>query len=95
MLDRQWGAGWNLLALLLATKPDKRISCVDALRHPFLCGPKWRINPSVDVIRWGLGSTAVRMAEDYIYGQHQVLTLCTCINQAAYHVLIYKSCLKA
>uniref|UniRef100_A0A0E0C5I0 Protein kinase domain-containing protein n=1 Tax=Oryza meridionalis TaxID=40149 RepID=A0A0E0C5I0_9ORYZ len=25
MLDRQWGAGWNLLALLLATKPDKRI----------------------------------------------------------------------
>uniref|UniRef100_A0A0E0C5H8 Protein kinase domain-containing protein n=1 Tax=Oryza meridionalis TaxID=40149 RepID=A0A0E0C5H8_9ORYZ len=71
MLDRQWGAGWNLLALLLATKPDKRISCVDALRHPFLCGPKWRINPSVDVIRWGLGSTAVRMAEDYIYGRHQ------------------------
>uniref|UniRef100_A0A0D9V3P0 Protein kinase domain-containing protein n=1 Tax=Leersia perrieri TaxID=77586 RepID=A0A0D9V3P0_9ORYZ len=71
MLDRHWGAGWNLLALLLATKPDKRISCVDALRHPFLCGPKWRINPSVDVIRWGLGSTAVRMAEDYIYGWHQ------------------------
>uniref|UniRef100_A0A0E0JLX1 Protein kinase domain-containing protein n=1 Tax=Oryza punctata TaxID=4537 RepID=A0A0E0JLX1_ORYPU len=71
ILDRQWGAGWNLLALLLATKPDKRISCVDALRHPFLCGPKWRINPSVDVIRWGLGSTAVRMAEDYIYGRHQ------------------------
>jgi hypothetical protein len=25
MLDRQWGAGWNLLALLLATKPEKRI----------------------------------------------------------------------
>lgn len=71
MLDRQRGAGWNLLALLLATKPDKRISCLDALRHPFLCGPKWRINPSVNVIRWGLGSTAVRMAEDYIYGRHQ------------------------
>ncbi|KAL6615721.1 hypothetical protein ACP70R_037991 [Stipagrostis hirtigluma subsp. patula] len=71
MLDRNWGAGWNLLALLLATKPEKRISCVDALRHPFLCGPKWRINPSVNIIRWGLGSTAVRMAEDYIYGHHQ------------------------
>ncbi|XP_022682727.1 probable plastid-lipid-associated protein 14, chloroplastic isoform X2 [Setaria italica] len=71
ILDRQWGAGWNLLALLLATKPDKRISCVDALRHPFLCGPKWRINPSTSIIRWGLGSTAVRMAEDYIYGHHQ------------------------
>ncbi|WVZ69428.1 hypothetical protein U9M48_018216 [Paspalum notatum var. saurae] len=69
--NRQWGAGWNLLALLLATKPEKRISCVDALRHPFLCGPKWRINPSVNIIRWGLGSTAVRMAEDYIYGHHQ------------------------
>ncbi|CAO2165784.1 unnamed protein product [Urochloa humidicola] len=71
MLDRQWGAGWNILALLLATKPEKRISCVDALRHPFLCGPKWRINPSTSIIRWGLGSTAVRMAEDYIYGRHQ------------------------
>lgn len=71
MLDRQWGAGWNLLALLLATEPEKRISCLDALRHPFLCGPKWRINPSVNIIRWGLGSTAVRMAEDYIYGHHQ------------------------
>ncbi|GJM93691.1 hypothetical protein PR202_ga10273 [Eleusine coracana subsp. coracana] len=45
--------------------------CVDALRHPFLCGPKWRINPSVNIIRWGLGSTTVRMAEDYIYGPHQ------------------------
>ncbi|KAG0538734.1 hypothetical protein BDA96_03G261900 [Sorghum bicolor] len=71
MLDRQWGAGWNLLALLLATKPEERISCVDALRHPFLCGPKWRINPSANLIRWSLGSTAVRMAEDYIYGHHQ------------------------
>ncbi|KAF8675844.1 hypothetical protein HU200_047335 [Digitaria exilis] len=71
MLDRQWGAGWNLLALLLATKPKKRISCIDALRHPFLCGPKWRIDPSTNIIRWGLGSTAVRMAEDYIYGHHQ------------------------
>lgn len=71
MLDRNWGAGWNLLALLLATKSDKRISCIDALRHPFLCGPKWRISPTVNVVRWGLGSTAVRLAEDYIYGHHQ------------------------
>lgn len=71
MLDRHWGAGWNLLALLLATKSDNRISCLDALRHPFLCGPKWRISPSVNVVRWGLGSTAVRLAEDYIYGHHQ------------------------
>ncbi|OAY82757.1 putative plastid-lipid-associated protein 14, chloroplastic [Ananas comosus] len=71
MLDRNWGAGWNLLSLLLATKPSERISCLDALRHPFLCGPRWRVSPSMDVIRWGLGSTAVRMAEDYIYGRHQ------------------------
>uniref|UniRef100_M8C3L6 Uncharacterized protein n=1 Tax=Aegilops tauschii TaxID=37682 RepID=M8C3L6_AEGTA len=46
-------------------------ACVDALRHPFLCGPKWRISPTVNVVRWGLGSTAVRLAEDYIYGHHQ------------------------
>lgn len=71
MLDRNWGAGWNLLSLFLATKPFARISCLDALRHPFLCGPKWRIDPSMDLVRWGLGSTAVRMAEDYIYGRHQ------------------------
>ncbi|KAH0464494.1 hypothetical protein IEQ34_007280 [Dendrobium chrysotoxum] len=71
MLDRNWGAGWNLLSLFLATKPFARISCLDALRHPFLCGPKWRIDPSMDLIRWGLGSTAVRMSEDYIYGRHQ------------------------
>ncbi|XP_078153308.1 OBP3-responsive protein 1 isoform X1 [Carex rostrata] len=71
MLDRNWGAGWNLLSLLLATKPCERISCLNALRHPFLCGPKWRVNPSMDLMRWGLGSTAVRMAEDYIYGHHQ------------------------
>ncbi|PKA65267.1 Serine/threonine-protein kinase STN7, chloroplastic [Apostasia shenzhenica] len=71
MLDRNWGAGWNLLSLLLATKPFARISCLDALRHPFLCGPRWRIDPSINVIRWGLGSTAVRMSEDYIYGRHQ------------------------
>jgi hypothetical protein len=25
ILDRNWGAGWNLLSLLLATKPSKRI----------------------------------------------------------------------
>ncbi|CAK7324158.1 unnamed protein product [Dovyalis caffra] len=67
ILDRNWGAGWNLLYLLLATKPSKRISCLDALRHPFLCGPRWRVVPSMDIIRWGLGSTAVRITEEYIY----------------------------
>lgn len=71
ILDRNWGAGWNLLALLLATKPSERISCLDALRHPFLCGPKWRIDPSMDILRWGLGSTAVRITEEYIYGRQQ------------------------
>ncbi|GAV66207.1 Pkinase domain-containing protein/PAP_fibrillin domain-containing protein [Cephalotus follicularis] len=71
ILDRNWGAGWNLLSLLLASKPSKRISCVDALRHPFLCGPRWRVVPSMDIIRWGLGSTAVRITEEYIYGQPQ------------------------
>ncbi|KAK1326330.1 hypothetical protein QJS10_CPA01g02149 [Acorus calamus] len=71
ILDRNWGAGWNLLSLLLATNPSERISCLDALRHPFLCGPRWRVEPSMDIIRWGLGSTAVRIAEEYIYGRHQ------------------------
>ncbi|XP_059667223.1 probable plastid-lipid-associated protein 14, chloroplastic isoform X2 [Cornus florida] len=71
ILDRNWGAGWNLLSLLLATKSSERISCLDALRHPFLCGPRWRIDPSMDIIRWGLGSTAVRIAEEYIYGRQQ------------------------
>ncbi|CAA7408660.1 unnamed protein product [Spirodela intermedia] len=71
MLDRNWGAGWNLLSLLLATKPSERISCRDALRHPFLCGPRWRIEPSVNIIRWGLGSTVVKIAEEYIYSQPQ------------------------
>ncbi|XP_022736046.1 probable plastid-lipid-associated protein 14, chloroplastic isoform X2 [Durio zibethinus] len=71
ILDRNWGAGWNLLSLLLAVRPSKRISCLDALRHPFLCGPRWRVVPSMDIIRWGLGSTAVRITEEYIYRQPQ------------------------
>ncbi|KAK4384857.1 putative plastid-lipid-associated protein 14, chloroplastic [Sesamum angolense] len=71
ILDRNWGAGWNLLSLLLATKPSERISCLDALRHPFLCGPKWRVDPTMDMIRWSLGSTAVRIAEEYIYARQQ------------------------
>ncbi|XP_058206172.1 probable plastid-lipid-associated protein 14, chloroplastic [Rhododendron vialii] len=71
ILDRNWGAGWNLLSLLLASKPSERISCLDALRHPFLCGPRWRVEPSMDIIRWGLGSTAVRITEEYIYGPQQ------------------------
>ncbi|CAN0891816.1 Probable plastid-lipid-associated protein 14, chloroplastic [Linum grandiflorum] len=71
ILDRNWGAGWNLLSLLLATKSSNRISCLDALRHPFLCGPRWRIAPSMDIIRWGLGSTAVRIVEEYIYSRPQ------------------------
>jgi hypothetical protein len=48
-------------------------SCLDALRHPFLCGPRWRVVPSMDIIRWGLGSTVVRITEEYIYGQPQVM----------------------
>ncbi|XP_061345695.1 probable plastid-lipid-associated protein 14, chloroplastic [Gastrolobium bilobum] len=71
ILDRNWGAGWHLLSLLLATKSSKRISCLDALRHPFLCGPRWRVVPSMDIIRWGLGSTAMRISEEYIYRQPQ------------------------
>lgn len=71
ILDRNWGAGWNLLSLLLANKPSKRISCLEALRHPFLCGPRWRIAPSMEIIRWGLGSTAVRITEEYIYSLPQ------------------------
>lgn len=71
ILDRNWGAGWHLLSLLLAAKPLDRIRCLDALRHPFLCGPRWRVNPSMDMIRWSLGSTTVRITEEYIYGQQQ------------------------
>ncbi|XVE64379.1 hypothetical protein DITRI_Ditri07aG0096400 [Diplodiscus trichospermus] len=71
ILDRNWGSGWNLLSLLLAVRRSKRISCLDALRHPFLCGPRWRVVPSMDIIRWGLGSTAVRITEEYIYRQPQ------------------------
>ncbi|KAK9672457.1 hypothetical protein RND81_12G102000 [Saponaria officinalis] len=71
ILDRNWGAGWNLLALMLAQKPMDRISCLDALRHPFLCGPRWRVETSMNMIRWGLGSTAVRITEEYIYRQPQ------------------------
>ncbi|KAK4480497.1 hypothetical protein RD792_013572 [Penstemon davidsonii] len=71
ILDRNWGAGWNLLSLLLATKSSQRISCLDALRHPFLCGPRWRVDPTMDMIRWSLGSTAVRITEEYIYGMQQ------------------------
>ncbi|KAK7410708.1 hypothetical protein VNO78_01712 [Psophocarpus tetragonolobus] len=71
ILDRNWGAGWHLLSLLLATKPSQRISCLDALRHPFLCGPRWRIVPSMDIIRWGLGFTAMRISEEYIYREPQ------------------------
>uniref|UniRef100_A0A1J3HQV2 Putative plastid-lipid-associated protein 14, chloroplastic n=1 Tax=Noccaea caerulescens TaxID=107243 RepID=A0A1J3HQV2_NOCCA len=71
ILDRNWGAGWHLLSSLIATRPSKRISCLDALKHPFLCGPRWRVAPSMDVIRWGLGSTAVRISEEYIYRMPQ------------------------
>ncbi|KAL2634677.1 hypothetical protein R1flu_006156 [Riccia fluitans] len=71
ILDRDGGAGWNLLAQMLATKPGDRIGCRDALRHPFLCGPMWRIQPSVELTRWSLGSTAVRIVEEYIYGPQQ------------------------
>ncbi|XP_076903312.1 putative plastid-lipid-associated protein 14, chloroplastic [Bidens hawaiensis] len=75
MLDRNWGAGWHLLSLLLATRPLDRIRCLDALRHPFLCGPRWRVNPSMDIIRWSLGSTAVKITEEYIYGHQQRVRL--------------------
>lgn len=75
MLDRNWGAGWHLLSVLLAAKPLDRIRCLDALRHPFLCGPRWRVNPSMDIIRWSLGSTAVRITEEYIYGHQQRIRL--------------------
>ncbi|KAL8231969.1 hypothetical protein R6Q57_001747 [Mikania cordata] len=75
MLDRNWGAGWHLLSLLLAIKPLDRIRCLDALRHPFLCGPRWRVNSSMDIIRWSLGSTAVRITEEYIYGHQQRIRL--------------------
>lgn len=71
ILDRNWGSGWNLLSMLLAIKPSKRIRCLDALRHPFLCGPRWCIGTSVDVLRWSLGSTMVRIAEEYIYRKDQ------------------------
>ncbi|BBN04328.1 hypothetical protein MPTK1_3g03690 [Marchantia polymorpha subsp. ruderalis] len=75
ILDRDGGAGWNLLASMLASKPADRIGCRDALRHPFLCGPMWRIQPSVELTRWSIGSTAVRIIEEYIYGPQQRIKL--------------------
>ncbi len=48
-------------------------SCTDALRHPFLCGPKWRVESSLEMTRWSLGSFAVRIVEDFMYGADQVL----------------------
>eukprot|EP00250_Pteridium_aquilinum_P011210 c19909_g1_i1 orf=316-2409(-) len=71
ILDRNRGAGWNLLSLMLASKPSDRISCTEALRHPFLCGPKWRVESSINMTRWSIGSTAVRIVEEYIYGAQQ------------------------
>ncbi|MCO5549305.1 hypothetical protein L7F22_002773 [Adiantum nelumboides] len=71
LLDRNKGAGWNLLSLMLASKPSERISCTEALRHQFLCGPKWRVESSINMTRWSIGSAAVRIVEEYIYGAHQ------------------------
>ncbi|CAM6117860.1 unnamed protein product [Calypogeia fissa] len=71
VLDRDGGMGWNLLAEMLAIKPADRISCKDALRHPFLCGPMWRVEPSMELTRWSIGSTTVRIVEEYIYGLQQ------------------------
>lgn len=71
VLDRDGGVGWNLLAEMLAIKPKNRLSCKDALRHPFLCGPMWRVAPSIDMTRWSIGSTTVRIVEEYIYGPQQ------------------------
>lgn len=71
ILDRNKGAGWNLLSLMLASKPSERLSCTEALRHPFLCGPKWRVESSINMTRWSIGSAAVRIVEEYIYGAHQ------------------------
>lgn len=48
-------------------------SCTEALRHPFLCGPKWRVESSINMTRWSIGSTAVRIVEEYIYGAQQVI----------------------
>ena len=47
-------------------------SCTDALRHRFLCGPKWRVESSISMTRWGIGFTAIRIVEEYIYGSQQV-----------------------
>ncbi|KAH9556909.1 hypothetical protein CY35_07G057400 [Sphagnum magellanicum] len=71
ILDRDGGAGWNLLACMLTNKSAERISCTDALRHPFLCGPKWRVESSLEMTRWSLGSFAVRIVEDFMYGTDQ------------------------
>jgi hypothetical protein len=63
--------GWHLLARLLAPRPAERISAADALRHPFLCGPKWRGEASLSMAAWMLGSMAVRITEEYVYNGSQ------------------------
>jgi hypothetical protein len=71
LLDREGGVGWHLLARLLAPRPAERISAADALRHPFLCGPKWRGEASLSMAAWMLGSMAVRITEEYVYNGSQ------------------------
>ncbi|GBG85163.1 hypothetical protein CBR_g39728 [Chara braunii] len=71
ILDRDGGAGWSLLGALLAANPSERISCAEALRHPFLCGPRWTTGPSLEFTRWVIGSAAGRIVERYMYLNQQ------------------------
>eukprot|EP00850_Spirogloea_muscicola_P015275 SM000116S24196 [mRNA] locus=s116:29813:34415:+ [translate_table: standard] len=71
LLDKGGGAGWHLLSSLLSTNVEDRISCPNALRHPFLCGPRWKVEQSVQFMQWGLGSAAVRIVEEFVYLPHQ------------------------
>ncbi|GAQ92235.1 Protein kinase [Klebsormidium nitens] len=79
LLDRDGGVGWHLLARLLAPPAADRISAADALRHPFLCARRWRPEASVAMAAWMLGSTAVRITEEYVYNASQRSKMATLI----------------
>ena len=34
----------------------------------------------MDIIKWNLGSTAVRITEEYIYNQQQVCNICSSVT---------------
>ena len=66
-LIRDTGLIWPSLKVVPVLIMWTLYSCLDALWHTFLCGPRWRLVPSMDIIQWGLGFIAMCIREEYIY----------------------------